>query len=316
MSGARLRRGVNVASVLDWSNITSMSNWKSLPLGDSPVPNEENDTFIRQSTINSLQQCGQRVALKSHPGYLEAVSEPLAFGTLTHHIIEQHLASGEMQDKLLMNMGAWVEPILLEEYDWPINRVPDLHLFLGEIAIAYRSWVHYVLPEIQRAELLTQEEKMTLYLGEGRDGNIFLQGTADAVTDKALVDWKTSRRAWKPTKAQFSIQATLYPALVKQNLGRAIRRMDFWVYSRQDSQWVLHTARRTIDEIDTGLKIAYTYGLQLESGILPATPLEENYFDYKRAWYCSPRYCGAWNVCEFKHLPDDKDEDVIAERTW
>jgi len=295
-----------------------MSVWRQLPLGDPPTLDRENDVIVRQSTINALQLCGQRVALRDHPGYLKAVSEPLAFGTLVHHLIAEDLITGERQMGLLSNMGEWVDPILQEQYEWSLSQVPNVGDFFGEIAVAYRSWVTRVLPIITKlGEPVSIEEEMVLYLGEGEKGKkIFLQGTADAVYPSTLVDWKTSGRKWKDSKAQFSPQATLYPPLVKQQTGLDIRKFTFWVFDRSASQWTKHVTDRRIKDIDAGLRIAYTYGLQLEAGHLPATPLDENYFDYKRAWYCSPKFCGAWNVCDYKYLADHISENQIAERKW
>lgn len=284
-------------------------------MDEAPAPDREKDIFVRQSTISSLQLCGQRVALKDHPGYLQAVSEPLVFGTLVHHLIAEDLSTGERQMGLLSNMPEWVEPILEEDHDWSIKKIPDLGNFFGEIAVAYRSWATRVLPKLP--EPLSIEEEMLVYLGPGENSNkIFLQGTADAVFPKTLADWKTSGRQWKDSKAQFSLQATLYPALVKQNLGLDIRKFTFWVWSRRDGRWFKHTTSRTVREVEAGLQIAYTYGLQLDAGHHPATPLDENYFEYKRAWYCSTRFCPAWNVCDYKYLPDDVDERQKAERKW
>lgn len=297
----------------------SATTWGKLPLADPPSYNEDTDVLIRQSTINNLLLCGQRVALKGTPGYLKAVSEPLVFGTCLHYLIEEDLKAGDRRHDLLANMEEWVEHILVEDYDWSLDVVPSPGDLFGELSMAYRMWASNVLPKLPK-QLVAIEEKMELYLGESEGGGgVFLQGSPDLVTESAIIDWKTAGRGWKDTKATLgSLQPTLYPPLVKQSYGDAPRRFTFWVYNRQKNFWEsFSTQKRKVATINAGLETAYMYGLQIESGHLPPTPLDENYFEYKRAWYCSPRYCEAWNVCPYKGLvPDDADLNVQAIRSW
>ena len=169
-----------------------------------------------------------------------------------------------------------------------------------------------------------------MFLGEGKKflwantdhatlmkyANIFLGGTGDLVLEDEIVDWKTSGSDWKKGKADLSIQATIYMPMYKQMLDVSIKNFTFWVYDRSKVRWVRHSTKRTIAQIDAALQTAYEYGLQLEAGIYPATPVPEGPFIKKRGWYCSPKFCGGWNICDVKYLNDDVDESVIAERTW
>jgi hypothetical protein len=291
-----------------------VTSWKELPSKQTFDP--DSDIFVRQSTIGQLQLCGGRVGYETHDGYLSALSEPLVFGTCLHYILGEDILSGnEQQDKLLQSMGDWIEEILVTDYDWSLDQVPNVHLFFSELGSAYRLWRTNVLPHLT-GELLWAEEEMLLPLGDGREKAIVLRGTPDAIYSDQVVDWKTAGRGWKQEKADVSIQASLYMALAKQKLNKSIRNATFWVFNRQSGKWERHQTDRTIPQIDAALRTAHQYGLQLEAEVFPCTPVPESSFNKKRGWYCSPKFCGAWNVCEAKYMNDGVNENVVAERKW
>ncbi len=155
-----------------------------------------------------------------------------------------------------------------------------------------------------------------MFLGNAERGNVFLKGTADLVLEDRLMDWKTSGRAWKQAKADFSVQASLYMPLHKQTLGLEIKKFDFWVYNRQARQWNVMRTKRTIAQIDSALDTALQYGRQIEAGVYPCTPVPEASFNKGRGWYCKPKFCGAWNICKAKYLNDDFNEKEKAVRSW
>jgi hypothetical protein len=211
-------------------------------------------------------------------------------------------------------MSEWVEEILQDQYDWTLDKVDDPDSFFSELGVAYRTWREQVRPHLN--DPLIIEEEMFLYLGEGNTSNIWLKGTPDVVFADRIHDHKTTGRAWKEGKAQHAVQAGLYMALVKQNSNIAPQEFMFDVYDRKNSVWDSWPVTRTEQEINASLQQAYQYGLQLEAGIFPATPTAEEYGKVKRGWYCSPKYCGAWNICTDKYINDDKDENVLAIRSW
>jgi hypothetical protein len=289
--------------------------WKQLPY-DGPEYDESQDTLIRQSTIGQMQLCPGRVGFSDHPEYLGMISEPLAFGTCVHHIIAEDLLNGGIRDDLLLSMNEWVEEILIDQYDWSLERVPDVQGFFSEVAVAYRSWRQNVYPNLPLDQVMAIEEEFRMFLGEGLHGNIFLKGTADLVLESTLMDWKTSGRAWKQAKADFSVQASLYMPLHKQALDHSLQKFTFWVFNRSGGIWSPLSTKRTVAQIDGALATALQYGRQLESGAFPCTPVPEASFNKARGWYCKPKFCGAWNICDAKHLNDGFNEKEVAERSW
>jgi len=295
--------------------------WKQLPY-KYPEPDLNSDTVVRQSTINQITLCGYRKLLEGQEGYLDAVSEPMVFGSAAHYLIARHLELGDIPHDDIQNMDVWIEDMLVTDYDWSLSQVPSPRDFFAEIEASYAQWRMVVLPTLP--PLITQEQEMWMYLGEGKNhkrlekgsSRIYLKGTPDAVFEGVVVDWKTSGRAWKETKAHKALQADLYMALVKQNLDVSIRDWIFWVYNRRGRVWEAIPTKRRIKDIDSSLLRAYDYGLALEAGILPATPYTDTFGEMRRGWYCSPKFCGAWNICPAKFLHDDVNESELAVRSW
>jgi len=283
--------------------------WKQLPYKGDPY-DDSKDTLVRQSTINQIKWCGYRTKLADHDGYLEAVSEKMVFGSCEHYLIAKDLEVGEVRLDLLASMKDWVEELLVTDYNWSLSKVTNVGDFFSELASAYTQWRSVVQPTL--STLVTQEEEMWMPLGEG----IHLKGTPDGVFEDVIIDWKTSGRAWKESKAHTAIQADLYMALVKQNLGLSIRKWIFWVYDRGKRVWQPIPTTRRVADINTSLLSALDYGLALEAGTLQATPTTDTYGEVKRGWYCSPKYCSAWNICPAKFINDGVDEKAIATRTW
>ncbi len=293
------------------------TTWASIPRKQHKY-DEAHDTLTRQSTVNQMDFCGYRTMLSTNPGYLAPVSEPMVFGTCAHYMIAQDITGYPniaSTLELLSNMDEWVEPILVEEYDWTLDKVPNVRDFFSELTSAFTMWKSVVQPSLPDS-CSAIEQEMFLPLGEGERGTIILKGTPDAVLREVIIDWKTSGRAWKESKAHHSIQVDADEALVKQNLGVSIREFVFWVYNRQKREWTAIPTSRRVADINASLSRLLDYGKILERGSFHATPTTDTFGEIKRGWFCSTKYCGAWNVCPAKYLNDDVDEKEEAVRSW
>ena len=297
--------------------------WKELPVSTAASYDASWDTIIRQSTINQFQLCPMRVGLAKHKNFLAPVNEKMAFGTCVHYLAEQDLVASTERLDLLTNMGEWVEPILVEQYDWSLSQVSDPVSFFSELGVAYRTWRQQVQPLMKNS--IAIESEMWLPLGEGlgecanendMHPTIWLKGTPDAVYEDRIVDLKTSGKAWAQAKADLSIQASLYMSLAKQELDIGIKKFTFHVYDRSKSRWDILETTRTVPQINAALLTAYNYVLQHEAQIYPATVIPEANFNKKRGWYCQPYFCGAWNVCDSKYINDGYDYTKVAIRAW
>ena len=230
--------------------------WADLPLESPPKYDEEKDTLVRQSIIGQLLLCEMRVGYRNDPGFLEPVNEKMAFGSCVHYMLERDLIEGTEQTGLLVNMAEWVNELLVEQYDWDLERVDNPSQFFSELGVAYRTWRKQIRPKLKQ-DPIGIEEEMFLFLGEGSRGNIWMKGTPDAIFKTHLRDFKTAGRGWKPAKADVSIQASLYPALVKEHYDRSIQTFIFDVYDRSKSQWESLRVKRRVKDINSALLTAY-----------------------------------------------------------
>jgi hypothetical protein len=68
------------------------------------------------------------------------------------------------------------------------------------------------------------------------------------------------------------------------------------------------------EQIEANLANAWEYGKMIAAGAFPYTPGDAPYGKHKRGWWCSPTYCGAWNICPGKATIAD-GTDLTVQRT-
>jgi hypothetical protein len=276
------------------------------------------DVFIiRQSTIGQLQLCGMREYYRNHDGYVDYVSEPLLFGILFHAAVEQILLDDmsiiQVLDQDNLRMLAEVEETNRQV---AISNLDKFHW--DNLRAALVSWYDTLWPSISSQELLVVEEKLYAPLSD----KVWLQGSPDVITragSGSVVgrDWKTAGRGWKPEKAEASLQPALYSYLVEQNYGYKVDEWVFHVFNRRAHDWEHHAVGGW--DIDAAIQMALRYAEMLQNGLFVPNPTQYGSFSLKRAWYCSARFCPAWNVCEYKTIiNDDKDIDELRteELAW
>lgn len=279
-----------------------------------PLPTED-DIIFRQSTQNSMMLCPARAGYANKPGYLAPFGEPLVFGNIVHYSIA---------DVLLQNLDVFdvlseayilqkISEVLSEENIATIEDIPDetVDAWVQETQQSLRQWDARLRPK--QSELVLVEELLFMPLGVLPDGRaVWLRGQPDAVTTESPIDWKTAGRGWDASKADFAIQASLYIPLIAHTKGITYDKYRFAIWDRRKSEWDVLKTQRNDNSVQAALKNAWKFAQMLAYDACPATPVEENYFKQKRGWYCSARYCPAWNICEFKYLDDQVDESEVA----
>jgi hypothetical protein len=90
------------------------------------------------------------------------------------------------------------------------------------------------------------------------------------------------------------------------------------VFNRAKNDWSLFETTRTPEHTEAWLKLAWMAGLQIEAGAFPFKPWQTTFGKTQRAWYCGPKWCGAWDACVGKFLPDDVFEatPIDIRATW
>lgn len=285
--------------------------------------------IVRQSTVGSFGLCPARVGYERAGLVPPAMSEPLVFGTVVHDLIEQHLVNGRAVVESA-EYDEFVHNILVEKYEQPLGLeyIPkkDYKRFKKETINAYQLWVFQVFEHIVRQELkgnkrFYAEQDLYKNLGISRFSGVPIlgRGTPDLVTTHSFWDWKTTNGAfkWNQQKADTEFQATYYLALHNDQKYRDwyLEEFKFAVFDRKKSDWNVLSTTRTQEQMDASFALAMAYGEQMDAGIYPATPFIENYGKVIQGWYCGPKYCGAWDVCEFKGI-GTKDTTQEVEVTW
>ena len=261
--------------------------------------------IVRQSTANNLEFCPAREGYKTHPDWKELVSEPAVFGTLQHSLIERRLHGETVEEILYSNIQQHVDDVVnacfLDAGQTTDGKMADG--LLAETIRAFTAWTK-TTAKLDFTPLLIEETLEATVL-ETDDYQVVLRGTPDLFTQCPTgYDWKTSGRAWKEGKAANSIQAPLYVWLVEQKYGVRARQFTFVVYNRAKGEWTLQDTYPSDGFIESALARVGEYGRMIAAGVYPATPLTYAYGKPSRGWYCSEKWCGAWDFCKYKNLAD------------
>lgn len=277
----------------------------------------ESDIFLSQTTVNNASLCGGRVLYANEAGFLTEPSEAMAWGTLVHTLAEHELLAvlnGEEPPLWTFNavLSVWTQA-MEDERSGPVDlhalapkHVIEKGVFDAQLAI--KLWREQVLPTLGEPDSTWQvEERITKPIGNLDNTIVWLGGTADLVVDGHIYDWKTAGRSWDASKANSLLQASIYSYLY------GISDHTYWVYGRRGASWERHDTRRTQAHVDAALKQAWMVAKGIDSGALAFEPWQSTFGKMKRAWYCSAKFCPAWNVCEIKYINDNVWEEQVAD---
>ena len=278
----------------------------------------EKSLTVRNSTVDSLLLCGKRVGYARTEGFDHVPSEAMFFGTVVHDRIEAYIEGGTTLELFTgpAIQRAADELASAEGFDY-FDIDPDRRVqFEREVSDAVWRWEDEVYPEhlddMVKYGVIAEQTRLR-QLGTLPDGeSAWFQGTADMIVPSQYgVDWKTAGRGWHESRAHATNQAAAYTWLYPESEGRFC----YWVYDRTAGEWTPYWTERTQAQVDAYLEVAWGAALQIWSGAYTAKPWDSTFGKYKRGWWCSPKYCGAWNVCEAKHIADDLDESVPIDIT-
>lgn len=318
----------------------------TIPSWDEP---RDTDLLIRQSTISSWRLCPARVGLSTEPGFVDFPNEGRTFGSTVHYHIEAvlaHFMAGN-DDRTFPIQYAQIEALLASAdevaedngFTWGGLGVTQdkLVAWLDEVRFAVRSWHENVwLPHFEKDLELVVERTLMSPLGiihdpdsDGYHGpcdlqcrGVWLHGTPDLYASGTLHDWKTAKRGWRTNRddehqGQFSPQAPLYLWLWEQETGERIRDFTFWVFNRSSGEWERYDTHWTDDQIEASRHDAWQVARSIDAQAFPFTPAASTFGKYERGWWCSPDYCGAWNICPGKGMMSDgSDLDRRIPTSW
>jgi hypothetical protein len=285
----------------------------------------EQAIIVRPSSYNSWALCGYRVLYSSDPGFDNTSSEAMAWGSGLHKLVNNHIVWSDVAD-----LTTTPEQALLIWAQEMASRKPSEDIFsyagksylwtkAAEMIRAYELWVERFWLPLGRSLKVVAVEATTLKpLGMIGDRDVWVQGTADFVTEGRVWDWKTAGRGWKKGKAEASaVQPLVYSWLVDDQTP--VEEATFVVYNRQDSTWTWDDTSFGVTEqlVTQALRSMWDMARSIDAGIAVATPMTTGGFGDGRSWACSAKYCGAWNICDYRFLiPDGKANQVRGAQSW
>lgn len=282
---------------------------------DELIEPADDDIIIRQSTLNSWLLCPGRVYHSVDDGFDRTPSEPMLFGTLVHAMIEAHLLGDSPPIGSLLNEAEANDGFSLDDYATP----EAIEYMFDGVQMAFDDWQEQVEPRLPDEEPTYIEQKFQRPLAEVGDGRvIWVQGTPDLAYSDRIYDWKTAGRGWKlnnndQSKGSFNAQAPTYLWLD----GRGLRTFTFWVYDRSKGVWGEYITQWDSEQLLLNLKNLEGIGRAIAAGVVYYTPTSDNFGKVQRGWHCSPKYCGAWNICPGKNsIADGADLEVLIGNPW
>lgn len=268
------------------------------------------DMVVRVSSGSQADLCLGRLHHRGEAGHNDHASEAVVFGTVQHRLVEHQVShpdeppsfslASTLADDVGNEEGLNI-PALLGESLWP---------WLGQqvdLAAAWRQWARSnlgfpipegVLPErALRAPLCTSDEGRTVWLA----------GTPDLIWPERArgIDWKTANRGWPPSRAAAQNQQYAYAWLAREVLGLDLRFWSYVVANRAKMAWESFEVPVSQSGIDGYLARMVALVRCLERGTVNYHPKSGQVG--KRGWWCSPLYCGSWDVCPARFLGDGLD---------
>ena len=276
--------------------------------------------WLRQSTIGSWELCPARVMQSDQEGFNDTPSEAMSFGTLVHEMTALDLAHGGTPWTVKQTEDLW-DSLLTDEYGRSLYELASEDLIKSSVEEAIGAvalWHRVVEPTLPAGERLI-EQRMEAPLGILQSGReVWLHGTGDLIyTDgQPGYDWKTAGRGWNDTKAIAIGQPSAYTYLTWYNHGVYIPSWKYWVYDRQKCEWQLHETVRTPKQVSAWLRHAFGIAKSIDAGATAYVPWQSTFGKFKRGWWCSAKFCGAWSICKGKQIADDVDESEVPWTTW
>lgn len=288
--------------------------YMQLVLNQSDVDERAGDILVSQSLVGSYDLCAAALGQKGKDGYIYAPNQQMSWGSMVHAAIEDMLDGCDVPDHRTMR-AMWDESLLNErDGSWLLAELCDdevkIRHWVDEAVAAAYKWRDEVLPTLDLDDDFEIEHTKRIQIGTLPNGRrVFFGGTADLWEPgkRKVTDWKTSGSGWHQTKADYAGQVAAYLFLFGATSFR------YAVWNRAKLTWDSFDTTRTQEQIESYLKHAYQVAVSIDAGVYPVRNVQSNFGKYNRSWQCSPRWCGAWNICPFKYLNDDKWEQQVAD---
>ena len=276
--------------------------------------------WIRNSDASSWELCAARHGYLRRGEAKQIPSEAMSFGTAVHTFAEMRCMGWDDVATTVQLREWWEEAVERDGYE--LSDLADearIEASLQEMIVACTLWDSTVRPTLNYTEAVELEPKMQAPLGRLPSGReVWLHGTPDVLDVDLIDDWKTAGRGWKGSKADALGQLSMYIFLAEATRGFTIEGGTYWVYDRSKQQWVAHVTSRTSAEVDAYLRHIWQMARAIDGEAYTFNPWQSTFGDYKRGWWCSAKYCAAWDVCEGKAVHDDvwNEQPIDIKAGW
>ena len=282
----------------------------------------EDAIFVRPSAHSSWLMCQLSVQHSRTRRYKDADFDSMqaARGTFVHLLNEMYLTG-----KPCHNTEDAYE-LFTTTADIPKGVAPTR---LREITIecfqAHEAWItQFWLTEGKLLDVVSTEKRMRMPIGHLQDGReVWLRGTADLITGPPKVwDWKTSTSGWTAKKLNEMTQHMFYAALAEYELGVPHTEAAYVVYNFKTGTWEWSAFTLPIERpaMNRALYEMYKMAVVLAHGAAMASPAKRgaSWGQDGRGWWCSAKWCGAWDWCDGKYILDDGKCDGLRDPliTW
>lgn len=284
----------------------------------------DTDMIVSQSTVASLELSPCRWYYKPER---RKPSEPMFFGTVTHHQVESFLA-GRLNDIQLLDPNlAWTASVDLATDDGfdlyeALPSEEQRAKFSLEISDASSAWLrdYWHADGNQNLAIKSVEEPFAMDITpaegvypEGRKVWFVTGGIDLLLEDWKIIDWKTASVMWSKGKGTALGQKEAYAMLVDDKYGVMPTSMTFWVYDRARKLWGPRPADITPYSVAAYRARVEGWVQYMLNPFHLCTPSDGKV----RGWWSKPQYNDVWDLCpSCRHLGDSWDKKERKADVW
>lgn len=273
---------------------------------------------IRQSDISRFRQCPELHRRKMLGKVSEQTNDAAAIGTACHAGVELALSSivdgYEPNHTVCKSLACdtikelWSRPDL---HQVQIKHLTDAIYFT---ATAFDRWWNHFMDDLLQLDIVAVERRFDVVAFRDPWRIVYLAGTADVWTDaNGVIDWKfpgdkyAGSNAWKHER--YDNQPTHYlwayvlehlgtNPLLEPNSDKLLPDFSYGVTLREKDHAEELSISRTVGDVhfyrDELLSLCKLIEADLDRW--PLGPMD---------WWCSDKWCPAWNECRGMHMPED-----------
>lgn len=295
-------------------------------VGDDLIPDDA--IVVRPSSFSTWAHCQLAVQHSLlHPLYDDRPSQQASFGTFVHKLHELFINDEPVPVTVEGALDLWDKTSLegddLSIYDTGATD-KSLRAWATEALLAHGLWVEqYWEPVGSQADIVGTELTMSMFLGEAPSGReVWLRGTADLIEPTRGADWKTSSGGWPDNRVDTQGQHLCYTAMARAAELSEPEEFSYVIYNRKEKTWEWSATTVPVSpyQEEITLREMFKMGVVIDAEAAMGQPSKTGAFwgHDGRGWWCSPKWCGAWSICEAKYLLDDGQADEIRDGliTW